>query len=79
MADKISGEEMSAEATARLLLDELMPGSAPLQVLLELAYLGEACVSSDVSSRPLMGCQVADRESVMGRLAEIKQSLGGTA
>ena len=68
----------SAEAVAKLMLDELMPRSAPLQVLQELAYLGEACVSSDVSSRPLMGCQVTDRESVVGRLAEIEQSLGGT-
>ena len=55
-----------------------MPEGAPLQVLQELAYLGEACVSSDARSRPLMGCSAADRDSVVGRLAEIKQSLDGT-
>ena len=71
----ISGESTSAEADAKLVRDKLMPGSAPLQVLQELAYLGEACVGSDVSSRPLMGCSPADRESVVGRLAEIEQSL----
>ena len=61
------------------MLDALLPGSAPLQVIQELAYLGEACVSADASSRPLMGCSPADRESVVGRLAEIQQSLSGTA
>ena len=75
--DNISGASTSAEADAKLMMDELMPGSAPLQVLQELAYLGEACVGSDVSSRPLMGCSPADRESVVGRLAEIEQSLIG--
>ena len=59
------------------MLDALLPGSAPLQVLQELAYLGEACVSADASSRPLMGCSPADRESVVGRLAEIELSLSG--
>ena len=54
-----------------------MPGGAPLQVLQELAYLGEVCVGLDVSSRPVMGCSPADRESVVGRLAEIEQSLSG--
>ena len=58
--------------------DELMPGSAPLQVLQELAYLGEACISADARSRPLMGCSPSDKESVVGRLAEIEQLLGGT-
>ena len=77
--DNISGASTSAEADAKLMMDELMPGSAPLQVLQELAYLGEACVSADASSRPLMGCSPADRESVVGRLAEIQQSLSGTA
>ena len=76
--DNISATSTSAEADAKLMMDELMPGSAPLQVLHELAYLGEACVGSDVSSRPLMGCSPADRESVVGRLAEIAQSLSGT-
>ena len=75
--DNISGASTSAEADAQLLMDELMPGSAPLQVLQELAYLGEACVGSDVSSRPRMGCSPADRESVVGRMAEIEQSLSG--
>ena len=73
----ISGASTSAAADAKLMMDELMPGSAPLQVLQELAYLGEACVSADASSRPLMGCSPADRESVVGRLAEIEQSLSG--
>ena len=77
LADKINQESTSAEADAKLMMDELMPGSAPLQVLQELAYLGEACVGSDVSSRPLMGFSPADRESVVGRLAEIEQSLSG--
>ena len=75
--DKISGASTSAEADAKLMMDELMPGSAPLQVLQELAYLGEGCVSADASSRPLMGSSPADRESVVGRLAEIEQSLSG--
>ena len=74
----ISGASTSAAGDAELMMDKLMPGSAPLQVLQELAYLGEACVGSDVSSRPLMGCSPADRESVVGRLAEIAQSLSGT-
>ena len=73
----ISGASTSAAADAKLMMDELMPGSAPLQVLQELAYLGEACVSADASSRPLMGCSPADRESVVGRLAEIELSLSG--
>ena len=73
--DNISGASTTAEADAKLMMDELMPGSAPLQVLQELAYLGEACVSADASKRPLMGCSPADRESVVGRLAEIEQSL----
>ena len=78
MADKINQESTSAEAVAKLMRDELMPGSAPLQVLQELVFLGEACVSADTCSRPRMGCSPSDKESVVGRLAEIEQLLGGT-
>ena len=78
LADKIHQASTSAEAAVKLMRDELMPGSAPLQVLQELAFLGEACVSADASSRPHMGCSPSDKESVVGRLAEIEQLLGGT-
>ena len=76
LAEKIRGESTSAEAAAELVKDFLMPGSAPLQALQELAYLGEACLSMDVTCRPLMGCSAEDKESVVGRLAHIVQSLG---
>ena len=78
LTDTINQASTSAKAAAELVRDERMPGSAPLQVLQELAFLGEACVSADASSRPRMGCSPSDKELVVGRLAEIEQLLGGT-
>ena len=49
--------------------------SAPRQVLHDLAQLGAACVSIDAACRPRMGCTSAERDSIVGRLADILQSL----
>ena len=71
---KIIHEGTSAKAAAKLILDDRMPGVAPLQAVQELVYVGEACVSSDANCRPLVGllscrqgvgCSAAGRDRVV--------------
>ena len=77
VAIKIAEANTSAESAGQLLRDKIMPESAPLHALQHLAFLGAACMSMDAACRPHMGCVPSDTGSIVGRLAEIQESLSG--
>ena len=80
LIEKMNKESTSFEAAGQLFLDSRMPGTAPQQVLQELAFLGAACVSTETNYRPNMGAaDKSDKDTVVERLAALEELLSGSS